>query len=83
MKFNCADDAYVFPLEICDLVSRNSRIGWNEPGERLVWVFSSEIDKGGPGSRYAIFKVTNGSMTANKGVWSWTAKEGPVKVGWF
>jgi hypothetical protein len=23
-----------------------------------------------PGSRYAIFKVTNGSMTANKGVWS-------------
>ena len=28
-----------------------------------------------PGSRYAIFKVTNGSMTANKGVWSWTAKE--------
>jgi len=28
-----------------------------------------------PGSRYAIFKVTNGSMTANKGVWSWTAQE--------
>jgi len=28
-----------------------------------------------PGSRYAIFKVTNGSMTANKGIWSWTAQE--------
>jgi hypothetical protein len=36
VKFNCADDAYVFPLEFCDLVSRNSRIGWNESGERLV-----------------------------------------------
>ena len=28
-----------------------------------------------PGSRYAIVKVTNGSMTAHKGVWSWTAQE--------
>jgi hypothetical protein len=28
-----------------------------------------------PGSRYAIIKVTNGSMTARKGVWSWTAQE--------
>ena len=28
-----------------------------------------------PGSRYAIFKVTNGTMTAHKGVWSWTAQE--------
>jgi hypothetical protein len=28
-----------------------------------------------PGSRYAIVKVTNGAMTALKGVWSWTAQE--------
>jgi hypothetical protein len=28
-----------------------------------------------PGTRYAIFKVTNGTMTARKGVWSWTAQE--------
>jgi hypothetical protein len=28
-----------------------------------------------PGSRYAIFKVTNGTMTAREGVWSWTAQE--------
>lgn len=28
-----------------------------------------------PGSRYAILKVTNGTMTARKGVWSWTAQE--------
>jgi hypothetical protein len=28
-----------------------------------------------PGSRYAIFKVTNGTMTARKGVWSWTAQD--------
>lgn len=28
-----------------------------------------------PGSRYAIVKVTNGSMTARKGVWTWTAQE--------
>jgi len=27
-----------------------------------------------PGSRYAIFKITNGTMTAHKGVWSWTAQ---------
>ena len=28
-----------------------------------------------PGLRYAIVKVTNGTMTAHKGVWSWTAQE--------
>jgi hypothetical protein len=28
-----------------------------------------------PGLRYAILKVTNGTMTAHKGVWSWTAQE--------
>lgn len=28
-----------------------------------------------PGSRYAIVKVTNGTMTVHKGVWSWTAQE--------
>ena len=28
-----------------------------------------------PGLRYAIVKVTNGTMTARKGVWSWTAQE--------
>jgi hypothetical protein len=28
-----------------------------------------------PGSRYAILKVTNGTMTARKGVWTWTAQE--------
>lgn len=28
-----------------------------------------------PGLRYAILKVTNGTMTALKGVWSWTAQE--------
>jgi hypothetical protein len=28
-----------------------------------------------PGSRYAIAKVTNGTMTAHRGVWSWTAQE--------
>jgi hypothetical protein len=27
-----------------------------------------------PGLRYAIVKVTNGTMTARKGVWSWTAQ---------
>jgi hypothetical protein len=27
-----------------------------------------------PGLRYAIVKVTNGTMTAHKGVWSWTAQ---------
>jgi hypothetical protein len=27
------------------------------------------------GLRYAIVKVTNDSMTAHKGVWSWTAQE--------
>jgi len=28
-----------------------------------------------PGLRYAIVKVTNGTMTAHKGTWSWTAQE--------
>ena len=28
-----------------------------------------------PGLRYAIVIVTNDSMTAHKGVWSWTAQE--------
>jgi hypothetical protein len=28
-----------------------------------------------PGSRYAIFKIINGTMTAHKGVWSWTTQE--------
>jgi hypothetical protein len=28
-----------------------------------------------PGLRYAIVKVTNGTMTARKGVWSWTVQE--------
>jgi len=28
-----------------------------------------------PGLRYAILKVTNGTMTMHKGVWSWTANE--------
>jgi hypothetical protein len=28
-----------------------------------------------PGLRYAIVKVTNSTMTARKGVWSWTAQE--------
>ena len=32
------------------------------------------------GLRYAIVKVTNGMMTAHKGVWSWTRAGGPVKV---
>ena len=27
------------------------------------------------GSRYAIFKVLNGTMTSRKGVWTWTAQE--------
>jgi hypothetical protein len=28
-----------------------------------------------PGLRYAIVKITNGTMTAHKGMWSWTAEE--------
>jgi hypothetical protein len=27
-----------------------------------------------PGLRYAIFKITNDSMTAHKGTWTWTAE---------
>jgi hypothetical protein len=34
-----------------------------------------------PGSRYAIFKVTNGTMTARKGVWIWAAQEERTKRG--
>jgi hypothetical protein len=29
----------------------------------------------GPGLRYAIVKVTNGTMTAHKGMWTWDAHE--------
>jgi hypothetical protein len=47
VKFNCADDANGFPLQRGDLISLHFRIGSNEPGERLVGVLSSEIDKGG------------------------------------
>ena len=35
-----------------------------------------------PGFRYAILKITNGAMTAHKGVWSWTAQERRVS-GFF
>jgi hypothetical protein len=28
-----------------------------------------------PGLRYAFVKVTDGTMTAHKGVWSWTAQK--------
>jgi len=28
-----------------------------------------------PGLRYAIIKVTNGTMTAHKGIWSWATQE--------
>jgi hypothetical protein len=30
-----------------------------------------------PGSRYAIFKISNGTMTSHKGAWSWTAQKVP------
>ena len=33
-----------------------------------------------PGSRYAIVKVTNSSMTARKGRWSWEAQEMHTKA---
>ena len=42
------------------------RLGSEEVGEDIVIR---------PGLRYAIVKVTNGTMTAHKGVWSWTAQE--------
>jgi hypothetical protein len=42
------------------------RLGNEELGEEVVLR---------PGSRYAIFKMTNGTMTAHKGVWNWTAQE--------
>src|ERR1700731_212407 len=38
------------------------RLGNEDVGEEVVLR---------PGSRYAILKVTNGTMTARKGVWSW------------
>jgi hypothetical protein len=44
------------------------RLGAEDAGEESVLR---------PGSRYAIFKITNGTMTAHKGVWSWTAHEIP------
>jgi hypothetical protein len=28
----------------------------------------------GPGLRFAVFKITNGSMTAHKGPWTWAAE---------
>ena len=33
-----------------------------------------------PGLRYAILKVTNDTMTAHKGVWSWTAQGSVVRI---
>ena len=42
------------------------RLGNEELGEEVVLR---------PGSRYAIFKITNGTMTAHKGVWSRIARE--------
>jgi hypothetical protein len=42
------------------------RLGSEDVGEEVVIR---------PGSRYGILKVTNGDMTAHKGVWSWTAQE--------
>jgi hypothetical protein len=42
------------------------RLGNEDVGEEVVIR---------PGSRYAILKITNGTMTAHKGVWSWTAQE--------
>ena len=42
------------------------RLGNEEVGEEAVLR---------PGSRYAIFKITNGAMTAHEGVWSWSAQE--------
>jgi hypothetical protein len=35
------------------------------------------------GLRYAIVQVTNGLMTALKGVWNWFAQIGPLKVTRF
>ena len=35
------------------------------------------------GSRYAIFKVTNGTMTAHKGLWELDRAGGPVKLHRF
>jgi hypothetical protein len=48
----------------------------------MIRLGSEEVREGiliCPGLRYAIVKVTNGSMTAHKGVWNWTAQE--VKLG--
>jgi len=33
-----------------------------------------------PGLRYAILKVTSDTMTAHKGVWSWTAQGSVVRI---
>jgi len=50
------------------------RLGNKDVGEEVVIR---------PGSRYAILKVTNGTMTARKGVWSWTAQETVFWSGLF
>ena len=45
----------------------------------MIRLGSEEVREGiviCPGLRYAIVKVTNGTMTAHKGVWTWTAREG-------
>jgi hypothetical protein len=42
------------------------RLGNKDVGEEVVIR---------PGSRLCNLKVTNGTMTARKGVWSWTARE--------
>jgi hypothetical protein len=42
------------------------RLGSEELGEGVVIC---------PGLRYAIVKVTNGTMTAHKGVWTWAAQD--------
>ena len=42
------------------------RLGNEELGEEVVLR---------PGSRYAIFKIINGTVTAEQAVWRWTAQE--------
>jgi hypothetical protein len=42
------------------------RLGNKDVGEEVVIR---------PGSRYAILKVTTGTMTARKGVWNWISQE--------
>jgi hypothetical protein len=53
VKFDYAGDADDFPLERSDpLVSFHFRPNGNEPGERLIGVFSSETDTCGPERAY-------------------------------